>query len=295
MTPILFSLEGGHPLSVSLSEGLKAQEIVVNWHRFPDGESYIRIESDVTGRDCLILASLVDPDTKFLPLCFMATTLREMGARSVGLVAPYLCYMRQDKRFLEGEAITSRVFAALISAQVDWLVTVDPHLHRYHDLDEIYDIPNQVVHGAPLLAEWLGERDETMLLVGPDAESEQWVAAIGDQSGSEYVVGEKHRRGDRDVEVILPDISGHSEKTAVIVDDVISSGQTLLKCIEAVRAQGISRVYCAAIHGIFADNSDEMLMKSGLDRLITCNSIDHPSNAVDLTRPLLESVQLLLG
>ena len=97
------------------------------------------------------------------------------------------------------------------------------------------------------------------------------------------------------MEVVLPDIRGHREKTAVIVDDVISSGQTLLKCIEAVKAQGISRIYCAAIHGIFADNSDETLMESGLDRLITCNSITHPSNAVDLTRPLLESVQISIG
>ncbi|WP_164119514.1 ribose-phosphate pyrophosphokinase-like domain-containing protein, partial [Stenotrophomonas maltophilia] len=85
--------------------------------------------------------ALAQPNEKILPLIFAAATARELGAARVGLVAPYLAYMRQDRRFNPGEAVTSRQMAHLVSGAFDWMVTVDPHLHRYSDLSEIYSIP----------------------------------------------------------------------------------------------------------------------------------------------------------
>lgn len=174
--PIIFALKP-HPLLAGLCDKLPAVEGRTLTRQFPDGESYLRIETPVAKRHCIILANLSHPNSKFLPLVFLAATLRELGASSVGLLAPYLSYMRQDRRFVEGEAITSRIFARQLSRQVDWLVTVDPHLHRYRSLDEIYDIPSQLVQGAPVLAEWL-KGQERVFLVGPDAESEQWVLRL---------------------------------------------------------------------------------------------------------------------
>src|SRR5690606_27816096 len=141
MKPVVFSLESELPLFTPLCQALAAEAGVLHCRRFPDGESYLRIDSPVTGRDCVVLASLANPDARYLPLVFLAATLKELGAHTVGLVAPYLCYMRQDTRFREGEAVTSRLFARRLSEEVDWLVTVDPHLHRYRRLDEIYSIP----------------------------------------------------------------------------------------------------------------------------------------------------------
>jgi len=236
-----------------------------------------------------VLADLSDPDDKFLSLIFLFATLRELGAASVGLVAPYLCYMRQDKRFSAGEAVTSRIFANQLSQQIDWLVTVDPHLHRYHSLDEIYSIPNQVVHAEPLLIQWLLSQ-KTMLLVGPDAESQQWVSQVAATCNHPYVVGTKQRLGDRNVIVSLPDLTDFKQYTAVIIDDVIASGQTVLKCIDALHQQGIKQIFCVSIHGIFVDGVDKQLVERGAIKLITTNSIPHSSNELDLSDILVAPI-----
>lgn len=291
MTPLLFSLASHHPLFIPLCQSLNAEAGRLERRRFPDGESYLRIHNEVIGRPVLVLADLSHPDEQFLPLSFLCDTLRELGASQIGLIAPYLCYMRQDIRFHPGEAITSRIFARLLSSQIDWLVTVDPHLHRYHSLDEIYTVPSTVVQAAPLLADWLGEQQEPLLLVGPDAESEQWVAQIAARSGHDYVVGSKVRSGDREVVVQLPNLAVWHHHTAVIIDDVISSGQTVLRCLQALRVQGLNKVDCAAIHGLFADHIEQQLIESGLRRLITTNAIAHPSNTIDLSPLLLAPIR----
>lgn len=265
----------------------------IETRQFPDGETYLRVATAVAGADCVVVASLANPNDKFLPLSFLLGTLRELGARSVGLVAPYLCYMRQDKRFHEGEALTSRLFAQLLSQHMDWLVTVDPHLHRYHALREIYTVPNRKIEGAHALADWL-KGQSALLLVGPDAESEQWVAEVASTSGHPYVIGEKHRFGDRQVEIHLPDISPYRDRTAVVIDDVISSGQTILKCLQALQEGGIDKVNCAAVHGIFADGVDDTLMRAGLGELATCNTIPHKTNRIDVAPLLAPAIQSLL-
>lgn len=287
--PVMFSL-APHPLAESLCTQLGIEHGATNTRVFPDGESYLRVATPVKGRHCIVLADLSHPDGKYLPLVFLLETLREFGARSVGLVAPYLSYMRQDRRFVDGEALTSRIFARLLSEQIDWLVTVDPHLHRYQSLDEIYTVPTRVVQGAPLLADWL-KGQSNLLLVGPDAESEQWVSEIARLSGHPFVVGAKQRYGDRDVVVTLPDLTQFAQRTAIIIDDVIASGQTILKCIDALQEQGIKQINCAAIHGIFAGDVDKTMLQHGLKQLITTNSIPHSSNAIDLADVLVNAIR----
>lgn len=292
--PLLFNLSA-HPLGESLAEAIAATPGQLSRRRFPDGESYLRVPEAVAGRDCVILADLADPDPEFLPLAFLAESLREFGARQVGLVAPYLSYMRQDIRFHAGEALTSVLFARQLSRLVDWLVTVDPHLHRWHSLDQIYTIPSRVVHGAPVLGAWLAGQQE-LLLVGPDAESEQWVSAIAAQSGHPFVVGSKQRLGDRKVVVNLPDLAPWRTRTAIIIDDVISSGHTVLQCISALQQQSVARIGCACVHGLFADGIDQLLRASGLQVLASTNTIPHPTNRLDisplLTKPVLELLAL---
>ncbi|WP_105188216.1 ribose-phosphate diphosphokinase [Pseudoalteromonas sp. T1lg48] len=285
---MIFSLNS-EPLVASLSKQLDWSIGLYNSRDFPDGESYLRIQSKVKNCHCIVVADLSHPNEKYLPLIFLLDTLKDLGAKSVGLVAPYLSYMRQDKRFIDGEAITSKVFAQSLSNHIDYLVTVDPHLHRYHSLDEIYSVPNVVVQGAPLLANWL-KGQPNLFLVGPDSESEQWISSIAKVSGHAYVIGQKNRHGDRDVEVMLPDLGAHEGQTAVIVDDVISSGHTILSCIEALKKYNVEEIKCAAVHGIFADGVDVRLIAAGLSELITTNSITHPSNAVDIAPILAEPI-----
>lgn len=297
MTPLLFALETGLPLYAPLRRLLQAEPGQWEYRRFPDGESYLRIASPVAGRPCVLLADLSRPDPKFLPLQFLAATLRELGADCVGLVAPYLCYMRQDRRFQEGEALTSRIFAERLSREVDWLITVDPHLHRYHSLAEIYGIPTRALSGAPALAEWVTRRGEPCLLVGPDTESRQWVEAIAAQTGSPFVVGCKERRGDRDVHVELPGLESQlsTRRRALIIDDVISSGHTVLQATSQLRAAGYAVVDCVAVHGIFAGEAERLLRESGVNQLVTSNSIPGRSATIDLSPLLVAPIREMLA
>lgn len=287
--PIIFDPQN-HALAPLLCAGLPAESGLLSYRQFPDGESYLRIDTPVKGRHCVVLLEMSNPDQKFLPLSFLASTLRELEAASIGLVAPYLCYMRQDRRFIDGEAISSRIFAELLSKQVDWMVTVDPHLHRYISLDEIYTVPTRVVQGAPVLAEWLKSETE-VFLVGPDLESEQWVAQIAKYSGHPYVIGEKQRLGDREVSVSLPNLSDLNAMTAVIIDDVISSGQTIIECVYTLQSKGVSRINCASVHGIFAGNSDKAILETGVNQLVTTNTIPHYSNELDVSGLLQTSIR----
>jgi len=282
-SPVVFSLNN-HPLAESLSNAIGGQPGEFNARQFPDGESYLRIQSDVENRACIVVADLSHPNIKYLPLLFLLETLRELGASQVGLVAPYLSYMRQDRRFVDGEAVTSRIFAKCLSQHADWLVTVDPHLHRYHSLDEIYSIPSRVVQGAPALAHWL-KTQSNLLLVGPDSESEQWAGAIATHIGAPHAVFTKLRRGDRDVLIAASDLTVWRERTPILVDDVISSGQTLAHAAREITAQGFPAPICLAVHGLFAPGAEELLKAIGC-RIVTTDSIAHPSNAVALG-PLL--------
>jgi len=138
MEPLLVSLRESDRLAKPLADGIGAELGHLEVRRFPDGETYLRYHTSPAGRQLVLLCSLDRPDDKFLPLVFAAATARDLGATSVGLVSPYLAYMRQDRRFRPGEAVTSTHFARAVDRQVDWLVTVDPHLHRRSALSEIY-------------------------------------------------------------------------------------------------------------------------------------------------------------
>ncbi|MEJ2669679.1 MAG: ribose-phosphate diphosphokinase [Gammaproteobacteria bacterium] len=291
--PVLFASEA-HPLQATLVSNLGAQPGAFTRRQFPDGESYLRVQTPVAGKHCIVIADLSYPNDKYLPLIFLLETLRDLGAARVGVVAPYLSYLRQDKRFHDGEAITSKIFAQALSQHMDWLVTVDPHLHRYHTLDSIYSVPSSVVSGAPALAAWLKAKTD-LLLVGPDAESEQWVSDIALQSGHPFVIGAKQRFGDRDVNVSLPDITAYATHTAVIIDDVIASGQTILQCIKAIKANGMQRVCVVAVHGIFVEGVDAELRSAGLESLLSTNTITHSTNAIDVTPLLIDPITRFLS
>jgi ribose-phosphate pyrophosphokinase len=220
---------------------------------------------------------------------FAAATARELGAEKVGLIAPYLAYLRQDRRFRSGEAVTSRQVAQLLSNTFDWLVTVDPHLHRYDSLSNIYTIPTRAVHAAPLISEWIKSNIENPLIIGPDSESEQWVEAVAHDAGAPYSVLGKMRFGDRDVVIRLNNLDEWKGRTAVLVDDIISSGRTMIEAVRLLTSNGWPTPICIAVHGLFADHSDALIANAGA-RLVTSNSVRHPTNDIDISRALAKAV-----
>jgi len=285
MTAMLFSMPGNERLARAMADqaGWPLGELDIR--RFPDEESYVRLRSPVTGCAAGIVCTLARPDAQILSLLFAARLLRESGARSVQLIAPYLAYMRQDRRFHDGEALTSRQFAQLLSSEFDGLITVDPHLHRYQDLAQIYSIETASLTASPLLAEWVQRHIDNPLIIGPDSESEQWAGAIAAHVGAPHAVFTKSRRGDRDVLVAASDLAAWHGRTPILVDDVISSGHTLANAARAIIVQGFPAPICLAVHGLFAAGAEALLAHAGC-RAVTTDSIPHVSNAVDLG-PLL--------
>lgn len=293
MTDILIPFPGNEQLASSLAKLMNAKLAEVAFHRFPDGETYVRFDSDVAERTVWIVCTLDRPNEKFVPLMITAETAKDLGASRVGLVAPYLAYMRQDARFQPGEAVSSAYFASVLSCIVDAMITVDPHLHRRSSLSEIYSIPTAVVHAAPVVADWICHELARPLLVGPDAESEQWVAEVARLADAPHVVLQKVRRGDRDVEVSVPDIDRWRGCTPVLVDDIVSTARTMIETIGHLRITDMPPPVCLVVHAVFVDRSFEELADAGAAQIVSCNTIPHDSNVLDMTSSIAEAAVTL--
>lgn len=289
---VVLSLPEDAAFGQALAGALDADHAEVSWRHFPDGESHVTLPESLAGRRAVINCTLAHPDPKLAPLLFVADAARDLGASEVGLVAPYLAYMRQDRRFHAGEAITSRTFARVLSAAFDWLATVDPHLHRYASLDEIYAIPSRVVHAAPLLGRWIGDNVGNPLILGPDAESEQWVSEVAAGIDAPYAVFTKTRLGDRQVRIDPPDLSCYAGRQPVLVDDIVSSGRTLIEAARHLYNAGFAKPLCAVTHALFSQNAHADVARS-VASVVSSDTVPHPTNAISVVQELGFAVRSL--
>lgn len=289
MSVVVLPLAGNEAMARSIADAGDFELGQIETRRFPDGETYLRHLSPLQDRSVVLVCTLDHPDGKLVPLLFAARAAREQGARRVGLVAPYLAYMRQDRQFHVGEAVSARLFAALLSEEFDWLVTVEPHLHRIASLSEVYSIPTKAIHAAPLLAGWIRDRVRDPVIIGPDAESRPWVAAVAQQLGAPFGVAQKTRLGDREVRIDLPDLADSGDRTPVIVDDVASSGQTLLELTGLLRTRFDKPPVSAVVHGVFVGEAYAQL-RSECSAVVTANTVKHDSNAIDVSSEITAAV-----
>lgn len=295
MKPIIFNCGIPDRLYDGIVRSLAAESGTITQRSFPDDETYLRIETDCHHRQVMFACSLDRPNPKVLPLILAAETARDLGASRIGLIAPYLAYMRQDKRFKTGEGVTARYFASLISTHFDYLMTVDPHLHRFNSLDDIYSIPSKVIHASDRIGHWILENIDQPLLIGPDMESEQWVNDVANQVGAPYVILEKVRLGDRQVSVSVPDIEAHSTRVPVLIDDIISSGQTMIEAVKQLAKLNTHKPLCITVHPISADHAVEQILEAGCSRVVSCNTIHDKTNAIDLSALFAKPCRELLG
>ena len=294
MKPLVIALPGNDDFAERLAARLGAEQGTIATRHFPDGETYVRLECDVSAREVILVCTLDRPDDKTLRLLFTAEAARDLGAAQVGLVAPYLAYMRQDRRFQPGEAIMSKSYAGVLSGSFDWMVTVDPHLHRRSSMSEIYTIPVGVCHAAASISAWIGTNVVNPIVIGPDVESEQWVSAVAGTAGAPFTVLEKHRRGDRDVDITVRDIQRWRECQPVLVDDIISSGRTMEVATKQLTAHGFAAPVIVGVHGIFADDAFERLRAAGASQIVSTNAVPHASNAIDLSELVQQSISNLV-
>lgn len=278
---LVFALPGNEAFAENLAREAGAELGQLETRQFPDGEHYVRLRTDPAGRQVVIVCSLVRADSVILTLLFVAAAARAQGAAQVTLVAPYLGYMRQDTQFQEGEAVTSAAFARLLSGAFDRLITVDPHLHRYKALGEIYDIPCVTLHAAGLLGAWIRAEAPDALVIGPDSESAQWAAEVAAAAGAPVVVLQKQRFGDRDVRITFPDLSAFAGRQPVLIDDIASSGRTLAAAARELVARGFAAPLCVVVHPIFG--GDAFAEVSGVAaRVVSTDAVPHETNRIPL-------------
>lgn len=279
---VIFDMRQDGKLAKTLVHAVKGEMGKMCHRYFPDGESYIRLESEVKDRDIIFTANLSQPDAKIIPLFLAAKTASTLGAKSLGLVSPYLPYMRQDMAFQPGEAVSARCIGQLFSSAFDWLVTVDPHLHRVHSLNTIYQLYPISVSSMPAIIGWIKNYTFKPLLVGPDSESRQWVSVVAKALDAPYLVARKKRHGDHAVEIDMPDPSEFEDHTPIIIDDIISTGTTFVKTVDALRPYGLARPICLTVHALMPEGVESKLLDAGAAQIISTNSVPHKSNKIDI-------------
>jgi ribose-phosphate pyrophosphokinase len=283
---IVFAMPGNEKMADTIVGLAGFERGQLETRQFPDGETYLRVLSEVRGKDAEIVCTLARPDAQIMPLLLVAGALREWGATKVGLTAPYLAYMRQDAHFQSGEALSAVHFARLVSAHFDSLTTIDPHLHRIQSLNEIYSIPTRTAQAAPLLGAWIASNVERPILIGPDIESRQWVAVAAARANAGHLLLTKTRKGDRDIDIAWPDLSAAAGRTPVLVDDIASSGRTLVAVAEGLAARGLGRPVCVIVHALVNESAYADLLRV-CARVVSADSVPHASNAISVAELLI--------
>lgn len=275
-----------------LAHELGAPFAQVELHRFPDGESKLTLPATLP-EQVVICRSLDHPNDKLVELLLCAETARQLGAKRLTLVAPYLCYMRQDIAFHPGEAVSQQIIGAFLAHHFDAVITVDPHLHRISQLSEAIPRGAAITLSAtPLMAQFIAERTVRPLLVGPDAESEQWVRAIAEPAGLDFAVANKERLGDRLVRTTLPE-RDYAGRHVVLVDDMASTGHTLMTVASQLAQRGARAIDCLVTHALFADDATQQLHEAGIGNIWSSDTIIHPSNVITLAPLLAAAVRRL--
>jgi len=266
------------------------------FRKFPDGESYVRLLDDVAGRRVVLVSTLNDPDKRLMSVLLAAGAARAHGAREVGLAIAYLPYMRQDIAFQAGEPVSSLHFAGVLGQFADWVVTVDPHLHRFGSLGEVFGpVPARRVTAASAIADWIMSAFTRPLIIGPDSESGQWVNDIAERTGAPALVLTKTRTGDRSVRIDLPEVGQFGDHQPVIVDDIVSTGTTMAKLVSGLRAKGFRPPVCCCVHALFVEGAQESLLDAGALQITSCDTVPHPTNRISVGKLLAEGVLDSLG
>ena len=274
--------------------GVAAAEIAI--HRFPDGElgATVAPPTPVT----IIYASLDRPNEKLVALLFAVEALRRNGAKRLVLVAPYLCYMRQDIAFQPGEAISQKAIGGLLAGLVDRVITVDAHLHRTADIHGVFPgIEADNLSAMPAIGDFhhsIG-LDPRTVIVGPDAESRPWVSELANRLGVAHAVAQKIRHGDRSVEAALADPAVVQGRPVLLVDDIVSSGSTLVACAHNIIEAGATSVDAIVTHALFPPDTNKEFIRAGIRSVRSTNSVPHPTNAIALDGALAAALRNEIG
>jgi ribose-phosphate pyrophosphokinase len=286
---VLLYFEDEKPAALRLADAAGLAPHQIERHHFPDGEIQLTLPAHLPARVAL-LRSLHQPGEKLTELLLASPTARQLGAQHLSLVAPYLAYMRQDKAFAPGQAVSQRIVGAWLATLFDAVITVDPHLHRVaHLAQAIPSVQAIALSAAPLLGDWIAQQRPGAFLLGPDSESAQWITQAAANHGLQHAVCKKVRLGDRAVSITLPacDLRGQA---VVLLDDVASSGDTLATAAALALAAGAASVDVAVTHALLAGDALTRIHQAGVGEFWSTDSVAHSSNVVALDQLLASSI-----
>ncbi len=273
---------GGKHLAKSISRNLKAGYSELKVKKFPDKELNIRFNKDIKNKKVVLVQSFFDNlNEKILETLFAFYTAKDLGAKKVELFSPYFPYFRQDKRFKSGEVISIEVISKLFK-EFDKIYFIDPHLHRIKNLEEVFKNGKKLTSVNVIYDYIQKKKIKNKVFVGPDVESEQWAKQVADNLGEESTILKKKRYGDRKVKIKFSGGVEVKGKNVIILDDIISTGHTMLETIKGIKKYKPKQIYCITIHGVFADEKQfEKLKKNA--KVISTNTIPTKASKIDIS------------
>jgi len=261
----------------------------VEMKRFPDGEKYLRVLDDVKDHHVIVIQSMYHTPDEFLFEYFLLVdSLKDLGAKRVTSFIPYFAYARQDERFNPGEALSFKTVSKLIeTVGTDELFTIDMHQHRVLKSSEVFKIPSHNLSAMPLLADYVKKEGmlKNPLVIGPDVEAEQWAKQAAETLHTDYDVFEKKRFAADRVEV-RPRKANAAGRDILIVDDIISTGGTIIEASKILFSQGVNRVEVACTHPILATDSLNRIREAGVANVIGTDTVPSPISYVSVA-PLI--------
>ncbi len=274
--------------SIAKKLNVKYSDLFVN--HFPDGELNLRFNINVKNENLILIQTLYEPNESTLELLFAGYTARDLGAKKVIAICPYLAYMRQDKRFNPGESITSKYMGQLFKV-FDELITIDPHLHRYKNLNEAYPIKCIKLSANDLIDDYIAKNYKNPVIIGPDDESYQWAQSIANKINASAAVMHKNRFSSNKVRVHLNKDINLEKKDIIIIDDIISTGHTILEAIKTIKKYKPKSIDVISIHGIFADKRVYDEIKQNTRNIITTNTILNKHSKIDVSELIVKALR----
>jgi ribose-phosphate pyrophosphokinase len=287
---------GNKELGIGIANDLPCKVIDFETRLFPDGERYLRFTDDIPNETALVTQSLYkNPDGLLMEYVFLAKTLLGLGARGVVGIFPYIAYLRQDSRFKPGEAVSATIVSQIIeSATTSAVLTMDSHLHRIHNLSELFTIPALNLSAIPSLAERL--KSECTLhdpvVVAPDSEAAQWASLAAPVFGADSVVMKKVRYGDTSVDIDLGHITP-SGRDVILVDDIISTGGTMAQVAQQLKGKGAKHIHALITHGLFMEGAYEKVSAAGVERLVTSDSVPNQFSKITAAPIFAEALRAM--
>lgn len=286
---IVIGCSNSKTLAKKIAKNLKAEYSPLTAKHFPDGELYVKFEKNLKNKDIVLVQTLHPANEALLEIILAGYTARDLGAKKLKLVIPYLAYIRQDKRFNPGEAVSSKITGKLLNF-FDEIITIDPHLHRYKSLKEVFKTKTKKLTANNLIKEYIKKNYKNPVIIGPDEESFQWAKKIAENINTEAAILEKTRYSPKNVKVKIKSYIGIKNKDIIIIDDIISTGKTILGTIKKIKEKKPKSVSVIAVHGIFTDSITYKEIEKNTKRITTTNTIPNKHAKIDVSGLIADSL-----